>query len=69
VCTQASVRSHRLPPGQKTLIDVAFSTTIDGPGRHGEVIDIAGNDPRLTHRRPLQHDLAFITVTPATSGG
>jgi hypothetical protein len=63
------VRSHRLAPGHQTLIDVAFSTTIDGPGRHGEVIDVVGNDHRLTHRRPLQHDLAFvISVTPAAAG-
>ncbi len=55
----ASVRSHRLDPGQQTLIEVTFRTAVDGPGRYGESIDVLANDPRLPHRPPL-HDLWFL---------
>ena len=59
MCTKVSVRSHQLAPGEETLIDVVFETEIDGPGEHGEVIDIVSNDPASQARQPMQHDLSF----------
>ena len=39
------MRSRRLKRGQQTQVDVRFYTAIDGPGRHGEVVNIASTDP------------------------
>lgn len=33
---------------------------MDGPGRHGEAIDVLANDPRLPHHRPPLHDVWFL---------
>lgn len=59
------MRSHQLTPGQQTLVDIAFLTDVDGPGQHGEAIDLLANDPHLPHHQPPSHDLWFlITVHP-----
>lgn len=66
MCTAATVRSHRLSPGQQTQIDVTFYTRIDGPGRHGEIVRLFTNDPVATRAItsfPLKTEVAFyITV-------
>jgi hypothetical protein len=69
VCTKASARSRRLSPGQRSLVDVTFLTTVDGPGRHGEVIDFTTNDPVSGREPPILPELSFfVTVEPSSSG-
>jgi hypothetical protein len=40
-------------------LSVRYLTEVDGPGHHGEVIDIFTNDPASEEREPFQHDLWF----------
>ena len=63
MCTGATVRSHRLAPGEQTRLDVTFYTRVDGPGRHGEGIRLFTNDSQTTRRarlRPLASEVAFF---------
>ena len=66
MCTSATVRSHRLPPGHQTQLDVTFYTGVDRPGRHGEVVALTTNDARTTRRAqrfPLKSEIAFFITT------
>lgn len=67
MCTQTTVRSHRLDPGQQTYLDITFIARVDGPGRHGELVRLFTNDRHATKRSarfPLASGVAFfITVT------
>lgn len=50
-------------PSEQTLIDVRFDTLVDGPGVHGEVIQIDSNDPAGKRRPPLQGEITFRITT------
>ena len=57
------MRSRRLAPGEQTVLDVRFDTLVDGPGVHGEVIQIDSNDPASQSRHPLQGEITFRITT------
>lgn len=61
-CTEASISSAPIEPGQSALVQVAFDTTWDGPGSHWEALNFVTNDPAFGETRPPLHvDLWFAT--------
>jgi hypothetical protein len=56
------VRSYRLRPGERTFIAVNFVTTIDGPGQHGESIDVMTVPPHSKRRALGTHDFWVLIV-------
>ena len=68
-CTQATIASAPIAPGQQALVQVTFDTTWDGPGSHWEAINFVTNDPAFGETRPPLHADLWFAVDVSEAPG